>query len=290
MRTFATLLLLVFASLLTAQNSRVIYAYTFRPDSTKVDSLKTEWMYLDISKEGSKYYSKNKFESDSLVNESLKKQIASGMKQLSVSREQGSTINYEVEKSYPAYETFLITQLNNDTYRVAEDRKMAWKILPEKKKIGEFTVQKAETDFARRHWTAWFTSEVPVLDGPYKFSGLPGLIIDIADATGSHRMELKGIKKMAATKMEEANLQGKEIPFTKKKPLAVSRQQYLKQLKQYENDPVQGMREMMNRPNTRIKINMNGREFSDPKEILRVMEQNARDDMKKNNNTIELFP
>ena len=53
--------------MLSAQNNRVIYEYRFAPDSTKTDSLKTEWMYLDINKKGSKFYSKASFESDSIV-------------------------------------------------------------------------------------------------------------------------------------------------------------------------------------------------------------------------------
>ena len=51
--------------MLSSQNNSVIYEYKFEPDSTKTDSLKTEWMYLDINKKGSKFYSKNTFESDS---------------------------------------------------------------------------------------------------------------------------------------------------------------------------------------------------------------------------------
>ena len=286
-----SILFLLFSLLFSAQNSRVIYEYTFRPDSTKVDSLKTEWMYLDITNKGSKYYSKNTFESDSIVNESIKKQMAAGMKSISVSRNQkGGEINYEVEKTYPEYKTFLTARVGNDSYKVLEDRKLDWKISPDKKKIGEFNTQKATTNFAGRNWTAWFTNEVPVLDGPYKFSGLPGLIVEISDQTGSHKMELKGIKKLKEIKEEELNTQGKDIPFTKKKPIEVSRQQYLKQLKQYENDPVQGLREIMNQPNSKIKININGKEISDPKEVLRAMEQNAREEMAKNNNKIELKP
>lgn len=42
-------LFLLFVLMVSAQNNRVIYEYKFRPDSTKTDSLKTEWMYLNIS-------------------------------------------------------------------------------------------------------------------------------------------------------------------------------------------------------------------------------------------------
>ena len=290
MKQLSTLLML-FGLMVSAQNNRVIYEYKYRPDSTKIDSLKTEWMYLDISKKGSKYYSKNAFESDSIVNESIKKQMASGMKNISVSRQSyGGEISDEVEKIYPEYKTYLIANVGNDSYKVAEDRKPKWMIFSEKKQIGQFQTQKATADFAGRKWTAWFTTDVPIQDGPYKFSGLPGLIVKISDQTGSHQMELKGLKKIPEISPEELNTQGKDIPFTKKKTIEVSRQQYVKQLKQYANDPVQGMREILSRPNSTVKINVGGKEISDPKEVLRELEKNAKEEMAKNNNKIELIP
>ena len=283
-------LFILFGMVVSAQNNRVIYEYKFRPDSTKTDSLKTEWMYLDISKNGSKYYSKSAFESDSIVKESISRQMASGMRSISVSKRQGGEITYEVEKTYPAFKTSLITDIGNDTYKVTEDRKIIWKILPDKKQIAGYMTQKAQTEFAGRKWDAWFTTEVPIQDGPYKFSGLPGLIVEISDDTGGHKLELKGLKKIADKPVEELNTQGRDIPILRKKPIDVSRAQYVKQLKQYQNDPVQGMRELLSRPNSTVKINISGKEISDPAEILRAMEQNAKDEMARNNNKIELVP
>lgn len=42
--------------------------------------------------------------------------------------------------------------------------------------------QQAITEFAGRKYSAWFTSEIPLPYGPYKFGGLPGLILRIQDA------------------------------------------------------------------------------------------------------------
>jgi GLPGLI family protein len=52
-----------------------------------------------------------------------------------------------------------------DAFRVAEERKMTWKILPDKQKIGNWETQKATTEFAGRKWTAWFCSDIPIQDG-----------------------------------------------------------------------------------------------------------------------------
>ena len=47
-----------------------------------------------------------------------------------------------------------------------------------------------------RNWIAWYTTDIPIQDGPYKFNGLPGLILKINDETGSHSFQFIGIKKI----------------------------------------------------------------------------------------------
>lgn len=59
---------------------------------------------------------------------------------------------------------------------------MSWTISEETKDILGYVCQKAETDFRGRHWTVWFAPEVPVDCGLWKFSGLPGLIMEAASA------------------------------------------------------------------------------------------------------------
>ena len=73
---------------------------------------------------------------------------------------------------------------------------MNWKILPETKKIGEYETQKATASFGGRERIAWFSKDIPFQDGPYKFHGLPGLIVKAEDSTGSHIMTLVANKKL----------------------------------------------------------------------------------------------
>jgi GLPGLI family protein len=63
-------------------------------------------------------------------------------------------------------------------------------------KIGDYQTQKAETKFGGRTWYAWFTQQVPLQDGPYKFSGLPGLIVKVQDAKGDYSFDLMQTKKL----------------------------------------------------------------------------------------------
>ena len=54
-----------------------------------------------------------------------------------------------------------------------------WDITNESKQILDYVCYKAHTNFRGRTYTAWFTNQIPILSGPWKFSGLPGLILEI---------------------------------------------------------------------------------------------------------------
>ncbi len=71
---------------------------------------------------------------------------------------------------------------------------LSWKILQDTATVAGYTCQKAECDFGNRHWTAWFSSQVPISDGPYKFCGLPGLVIQVNDKTNSWSFTLTSLE------------------------------------------------------------------------------------------------
>ncbi|MFN7117960.1 MAG: GLPGLI family protein [Saprospiraceae bacterium] len=82
---------------------------------------------------------------------------------------------YAVEPvSEDDFETF-------DLYYVAESAKLDWKIQHEFRQIDSYTCQKALLEFRGRSYTAWFAKDVTVPYGPFKFNGLPGLILSIED-------------------------------------------------------------------------------------------------------------
>ncbi len=56
-----------------------------------------------------------------------------------------------------------------------------WQITNEKKKVQVFNCTKATLSFRGREFVAWFTTEIPVAFGPWKFHGLPGLILEVHD-------------------------------------------------------------------------------------------------------------
>lgn len=65
-----------------------------------------------------------------------------------------------------------------------------------------YECNKATADFAGRTYTAWFASELPLPFGPYKFGGLPGLILKIEDSERQFIWEAIGFERSDAPIME----------------------------------------------------------------------------------------
>lgn len=73
---------------------------------------------------------------------------------------------------------------NKPNYFVFNDStNIKWQLQEEYKEISGYPCQKASTTFRGRNYEAWFTSEIPLSFGPWKFNGLPGLILEIYDQT-----------------------------------------------------------------------------------------------------------
>lgn len=58
---------------------------------------------------------------------------------------------------------------------------MQWKIESETKKIANYICNKASLTFRGRKWIVWFTPELPINVGPWKFVNLPGAILQAYD-------------------------------------------------------------------------------------------------------------
>ena len=220
-----TFIALFLAQLSMAQTSRFVYQVTMKSDSTDKANATIETARLDISPEKSLFYGEGRIKRDSVMQRMRETRNfdRNAMQNLR------SSIDYIVEKDLIKNITYFKTRLGRDQYTYEEDRKMDWKILPETVKIGEYEAQKAETTFAGRKWYAWFTQDIPFQDGPYKFKGLPGLIVKLEDSNGDYSFDLQQSKKI--TEFPNFDNRGGN-------PIKVKRADFEKQEKLYRKDPV----------------------------------------------------
>ena len=68
-----------------------------------------------------------------------------------------------------------------------------WTIGSKEKVIQGVNCKNAFTTFRGRDYEAWFSPEIPINAGPWKFFGLPGLIIQITDKKGEVFILLKSL-------------------------------------------------------------------------------------------------
>ncbi len=70
-----------------------------------------------------------------------------------------------------------------------------WEITEETDQIRGLPCRKAKADFRGRHWIVWYSEKIPVSDGPWKFQGLPGLVVYASDADREQTFALCSLRE-----------------------------------------------------------------------------------------------
>ena len=210
MKLLKLLSILAMPVVMAQQSTRFVYQATLTPDSTNVEK-KTELAYLDTDGKKSYFYAENTMKRDSVMERmrATKNFDRSQMENLR------SNLQFTIEKDLVNQSLVYKSRIGRDQYSYDESPTFSWKILPETVKIGEYETQKAEAKFGGRIWYAWFTQQIPLQDGPYKFGGLPGLIVKVQDAKGDYSFDLMQTKKIAEVQQPQTRGQYINIPKSK---------------------------------------------------------------------------
>jgi len=177
-----------------------IYNYRFCEEHKNPESVKGFEMVLEVGSLYSKFCSPGLWRFDSL-NVATINEPSPGIIHIDASNPTfHSFCMYYIFKNYPSsgkttFSDYLV--FGGGPYRVEEDLEFNWKI--DNNATGVvlgMNCKKATCHYAGRDYEAWFAPEIPISDGPYKFSGLPGLIVQIQDSDKEHVFELREIKKV----------------------------------------------------------------------------------------------
>ncbi len=187
-----------------AQNEpaqRIIYDLSFQRDTNDIASKTKDQYALDIFKDHSRFVSFTKLKQDIYLDSMTKAIEAQGglqnIRSININKSNMGTGGiYEIYKFDDGKIRFQQKFLR-EIYGYEEDMtKLNWTVTENTEKYGQYNCQLAKVNYGGRNWNALFTTDIPVNNGPYKFSGLPGLIVKMWDDKNHCVFELAEIKNI----------------------------------------------------------------------------------------------
>lgn len=272
--TFLIICLLLFATL-SAQQYEVIYELSFQPNTQK-DSLITEETSLVI-------FPEQQISLFSNLGEQKRKDFFKQIREQAKNNPDFSHVDYNAVPEYSfAFRVLKNLKTNEhsfyeavlgDIYTYTFDLNLNWNIAHDKKQILGYTCQKATLDFGGRQWTAYFTQEIPISDGPYKFHGLPGLILEIYSEDGDYSFSTIGFQTLETTFLEPKSLKMRKASLDKYKEKLAEK-------------PSIALKNKMQSSGLTGSVSYNGKPISDS-QIAQTFDESVKKWMKNHNNPIE---
>lgn len=177
----------------TLDSAKLIVTYSVSIiNDTNDKVIDNDIQVLQIGSNYSKSYSQLQYEGDSIYYDYIRKGARSApWFQKNVPPIEAYK-NYKEKRNCVSYRLFgskTVVLLYKEDFE-----KIEWQITQERKSIHSYSCQKAVGKFRGRTYEAWFTYQIPIGEGPYKFSGLPGLILEISDTQKHYEYTLIGIE------------------------------------------------------------------------------------------------
>lgn len=82
---------------------------------------------------------------------------------------------------------------------------LKWQLVPGDSVVSGYKCKKATTTYRGRSYVAWYTEEIDMPYGPYKFIGLPGLVMKVGDTQRHHTFTFVGMTKATLTDLIYSN-------------------------------------------------------------------------------------
>lgn len=141
---------------------------------------------LDIAHSESYFYSKREKDNRKQIDEKVAKAKALNTE---VNFTKGeiltNTYRYKTKKDYRTDKAILIEEIDAQTLGAVQKVDVkSWKILNETTVLNGLLCRKATLLRDTTTITAWFTTNIPLREGPFAYSGLPGLIVKLNTSSG----------------------------------------------------------------------------------------------------------
>ena len=234
------------AKIIDASVMQAVYKASSIRDSLATDRVAIDTMILQIGNNRiSKYFPDTRVR-DSIMRATLERQMAAAQTSgggvtiravgtIGSGGQVSSGDQTIVFKNWPAGNITVTDRVVMDSYSYTESsNEMLWQILPDTETILSYSCQKAVTTFRGRDYEAWFTPDIPINEGPWKFCGLPGLILKVSDTRQHYVFECIGLEQ------REASIEYADMDYLK-----TNRRDLAKVKRKYFEDPMAAMENMM---------------------------------------------
>lgn len=248
-------------SVLDSAQIRCLYKLTFLTDSTNPEFKRSDLLYLLIGEKASSFFSYVTYKADSAFKadiESGKLLVDNLLSDKNLQKKYtGGGINskYNIYVDRHANKIFTTDKIGSRRFYYDEKiDSLIWEIFTDTCTILKYICQKAKTSFRGRNYIAWFTTNIPVNAGPYKFNGLPGLIVRISDTRNNFIFECVSIEKL---------LQKIPIQIDDANCIKTTRAEFRKAFKAQFDNPWESLQS--NNPN----VTFGGKDMDEIKTMLR---------------------
>ena len=178
------------------------YTITYRTksvrDTTKLDSeghynYENDDMQLKVGEKVSYFYSATY----RAYEEELRKSVDANNIAVPTSTSARGSLSMDFYRNYPTGKSTYLDKVIREKFRITEPLEQPqWDIIADStKQILNYDCQMARCTFKGRTWTAWFTADIPLDNGPWKLCGLPGLILRAYDSKQQYIFDCVGMKQ-----------------------------------------------------------------------------------------------
>ncbi|MDR0295023.1 MAG: GLPGLI family protein [Prevotellaceae bacterium] len=192
---------------------RCKYEMSYKEDITG-NNYKNDLIYLDIGRESSHCYSFYTRYRDSIQN-ALLDQGWGGMEVGAQTSDIRRGVRYFMAKQYKT-QTLFASDILISSYMYTEPiPSIDWQITQDTATIRSYPCRKATAQFRGRTWIAWFTTEIPLSEGPWQFGGLSGLILHLEDTQQHYIISCIGIEQLAPPITMQFQTMRRDGPYKK---------------------------------------------------------------------------
>lgn len=244
---------------LDSSEYKIRYSLLFQQDSTNNDFIKHEYMLLFPGKNYSMFLSENYYRSDTIFSkihnlDQFNQYARDPNKPL-------STFRFRIYKNYSEGKITVTNHIPGDSFLYEEKLDIfKFELTGGTDTINQLYCQEAKCFFGGRNWTVWFTPEIPINDGPYKFNGLPGLIVKVEDENRHYVFELENIETLTSKQ---------SIYFIEKDYIKSTKKQFFKAKDAFRNDIVSRARDAGLNSDTQQKVANKMKQRNNPIELDR---------------------